>query len=235
MGNFRFKQFVINQERCAMKVGTDGVLLGAWATGGKRVLDIGTGTGLISLMMAQRFADAHVVGIDLDHDACLQAQENVAASAFRSRVEIMLCRLQDFKLDENEEEKKFDSIVSNPPFFVDSLKNPDRQRSLARHTDSLPFHDLFVGVKRLLTAEGVFSAIVPTDVLDKFSSEACMAGFYMIRQCDVKTVEKKVPKRSLVAFSRHRKGNFEKCVECIKDNVGDKTPWYIKLTEDFYL
>ena len=96
MGNFRFKQFEIEQDRCAMKVGTDGVLLGAWAQGGRRILDIGSGTGLISLMMAQRFPEAEVVGIDMDADACGQARENVMASPFRDRVEIECCRLQDF-------------------------------------------------------------------------------------------------------------------------------------------
>lgn len=133
MGNFRFKQFEIEQDRCAMKVGTDGVLLGAWAQGGKRILDIGSGTGLISLMMAQRFPEAEVVGIDMDADACGQARENVMASPFRDRVEIECCRLQDFggtseaaeALETAEDLKSagvFDAIVSNPPFFVDSLK-----------------------------------------------------------------------------------------------------------------
>lgn len=169
MGNFRFKQFEIEQDRCAMKVGTDGVLLGAWAQGGRRILDIGSGTGLISLMMAQRFPEAEVVGIDMDADACGQARENVMASPFRDRVEIECCRLQDFggagvsktaeALETAEGLKAdgvFDAIVSNPPFFVDSLKNPDSKRTMARHTDSLPFRDLFAGVKRLLSDE-VFS------------------------------------------------------------------------------
>lgn len=141
MGNFRFKQFEIEQDRCAMKVGTDGVLLGAWAQGGRRILDIGSGTGLISLMMAQRFPEAEVVGIDMDADACGQARENVMASPFRDRVEIECCRLQDFggagvsKTAETLETAEaletaeglkaagvFDAIVSNPPFFVGSLK-----------------------------------------------------------------------------------------------------------------
>lgn len=133
MGNFRFKQFEIEQDRCAMKVGTDGVLLGAWAQGGRRILDIGSGTGLISLMMAQRFPEAEVVGIDMDADACGQARENVMASPFRDRVEIECCRLQDFGGASEAAEASgttevlkaagvFDAIVSNPPFFVDSLK-----------------------------------------------------------------------------------------------------------------
>lgn len=180
-----------------MKVGTDGVLLGAWAQGGRRILDIGSGTGLISLMMAQRFPEAEVVGIDMDADACGQARENVMASPFRDRVEIECCRLQDFggtseaaeALETAEDLKSagvFDAIVSNPPFFVDSLKNPDSKRTMARHTDSLPFRDLFAGVKRLLSDDGIFSAIVPVEVVEQFVAESCILGFYLIRKCGVK-------------------------------------------------
>ena len=220
MGNFRFKQFEIEQDRCAMKVGTDGVLLGAWAQGGRRVLDIGSGTGLISLMMAQRFPEAEVVGIDMDADACGQARENVMASPFRDRVEIECCRLQDFGgTSEAAEDLKsagvFDAIVSNPcllytsPFFVDSLKNPDSKRTMARHTDSLPFRDLFAGVKRLLSDDGIFSAIVPVEVVEQFVAESCILGFYLIRKCGVKTVERKQPKRFILSFAKHRISPYE--------------------------
>ena len=179
MAGFKFKQFEIHQDRCAMKVGTDGVLLGAWAPGGKRILDIGSGTGLISLMMAQRCQEAQVIGVDLDAEACDEARENVAASPFADRVSIACCRLQDY-----ESAEKVDAIVSNPPFFLNSLKNPDSKRSMARHADSLPFRDLFLGVKRLLSEEGVFSVIVPSEVLDAFTSEAYLLGFCLVRQCD---------------------------------------------------
>ena len=230
MGNFRFKQFEIEQDRCAMKVGTDGVLLGAWAQGGRRILDIGSGTGLISLMMAQRFPEAEVVGIDMDADACGQAKENVMASPFRDRVEIECCRLQDFGADGT-----FDAIVSNPPFFVDSLKNPDSKRAMARHTDSLPFRDLFAGVKRLLSDDGVFSAIVPTEVVEQFVAESCMLGFYLIRKCGVKMVERKQPKRFMLSFAKHRISPYEEHVETMMDSQGNRSEWYRKITEEFYL
>lgn len=230
MGNFRFKQFEIEQDRCAMKVGTDGVLLGAWAQGGCRILDIGSGTGLISLMMAQRFPEAEVVGIDMDADACGQARENVMASPFRDRVEIECCRLQDFGAT-----GVFDAIVSNPPFFVDSLKNPDSKRTMARHTDSLPFRDLFAGVKRLLSYEGVFSAIVPAEVVEQFVAESCMLGFYLIRKCGVKTVERKLPKRFMLSFAKHRISPYEEHVETMMDSQGNRSEWYRKITEEFYL
>lgn len=229
MSSFRFKQFEIQQDRCAMKVGTDGVLLGAWAAGGKRVLDIGSGTGLISLMMAQRFPDAQVVGIDMDEDACVQARENVLASPFADRVEIVNARLQDY------EAGTFDSIVSNPPFFVGSLKNPDSKRAMARHADTLPFRELFLGVKRLLSDDGVFSAIVPKGVVDSFTAEACMLGFYLVRQCAVKTVERKAPKRYLLAFAWHRRGGMICSEETMMDESGGRSEWYAKLTQDFYL
>lgn len=261
MGNFRFKQFEIEQDRCAMKVGTDGVLLGAWAQGGRRILDIGSGTGLISLMMAQRFPEAEVVGIDMDADACGQARENVMASPFRDRVEIECCRLQDFggagvsktaealeaaealKVDGGASETAgglkaagvFDAIVSNPPFFVDSLKNPDSKRTMARHTDSLPFRDLFAGVKRLLSDDGIFSAIVPVEVVEQFVAESCILGFYLIRKCGVKTVERKQPKRFMLSFAKHRISPYEECVETMMDSQGNRSEWYRKITEEFYL
>ena len=230
MGNFRFKQFEIEQDRCAMKVGTDGVLLGAWAQGGRRILDIGSGTGLISLMMAQRFPEAEVVGIDMDADACGQARENVMASPFRDRVEIECCRLQDFGAS-----GVFDAIVSNPPFFVDSLKNPDSKRAMARHTDSLPFRDLFAGVKRLLSDDGVFSAIVPVEVVEQFVAESCILGFYLIKKCGVKTVERKLPKRFMLSFAKHRISPYEEHVETMMDSHGNRSEWYRKITEEFYL
>lgn len=261
MGNFRFKQFEIEQDRCAMKVGTDGVLLGAWAQGGRRILDIGSGTGLISLMMAQRFPEAEVVGIDMDADACGQARENVIASPFRDRVKIECCRLQDFggagvsktaealeaaealKVDGGASETAgglkaagvFDAIVSNPPFFVDSLKNPDSKRTMARHTDSLPFRDLFAGVKRLLSDDGIFSAIVPVEVVEQFVAESCILGFYLIRKCGVKTVERKQPKRFMLSFAKHRISPYEEHVETMMDSHGNRSEWYRKITEEFYL
>ena len=230
MAGFKFKHFEIHQDRCAMKVGTDGVLLGAWALGGKRILDIGSGTGLISLMMAQRYPEAQVVGIDLDAEACAEARENVAASPFADRVNIVDCRLQDY-----ESVEKFDAIVSNPPFFLNSLKNPDSKRSMARHADSLPFRELFRGVKLLLSDDGVFSAIVPVGVLEAFASEGYMHGFYLLRQCGIKTVERKQPKRYLLTFAKHRSMEMDDMVETMMDSEGNSSEWYAKITEEFYV
>ena len=247
MAGFTFKQFEIQQDRCAMKVGTDGVLLGAWAEGGQRILDIGSGTGLISLMMAQRFPEAQVWGIDIDPDACMQARENVAASPFADRVGISCCALQNLSEEhlvrgseelmemKEGEGNLFDAIVSNPPIIVNRLKNPDSKRAMARHSYRLPFPVLMKGVRRWLSDEGVFSAIVPADVLESFVSEAYCSGLSLVRQCGVKTVERKQPKRYLVAFSKRRAGMMDKCTEIMTDSEGNRSEWYAKITEKFYL
>ena len=137
---FTFKQFHIDHSRCAMKVGTDGTLIGAWFSAdcnNSRILDIGTGTGLIAIMAAQRFSGAQVVGIDIDSDCIEQANENVAASPWCDRISIIHSALQEFTSSEG-----FDAIVSNPPYFVDSLLSPDEKRSTARHANTLSFNDL---------------------------------------------------------------------------------------------
>ena len=137
---FNFRQFTVRQERCAMKVGTDGTLLGAWAHGGSSILDIGVGTGLIALMMAQRFPESHIGGIDIDHEAVEQALENVKASPFRN-IDVVEADAKSYG------GSSFDAIVCNPPYFADSLQSPDMQRTIARHTVSLSFRDLCVSVR----------------------------------------------------------------------------------------
>ena len=228
--DFQFKYFGIMQDKCGMKVGTDGVLLGAWALGGGKMLDIGTGTGLVALMMAQRFPQSVVDAIDIDEEACWQAMENVAASPFAERIYVRHSSLQDFHSSQ-----PYDAIVSNPPFFVDSLKNPDSKRSLARHTDTLSFADLFAGAKRLLTEHGSLSIVVPTDVFGRIEEEACYKGFMLVRKCMVKTVERKAPKRILLTFSRCRDGNLEESTEVLQSQDGARSEWYARITEDFYV
>ena len=229
MTSFRFKRFEVKQDRSAMKVGTDGVLLGAWAEGGRRILDVGSGTGLIALMMAQRFPDAVVDGIDIDCDACEEARENALTSPFADRIGILNSRLQDYQAP------LYDAIVSNPPFFVGSLKNPDEKRSMARHTDSLPFNDWFDGARRLLKADGVFSVIVPQEVKEDVVSEGYVVGFRLVRQCAVKTVERKSPKRYLLAFSKGGERTLVSEEGILNAADGQRSEWYSKLTKDFYL
>lgn len=219
---FKFKQFTVWQSQCAMKVGTDGTLLGAWANGGSRILDIGTGTGLIALMMAQRFADAYVTGIDIDEKAVEQARSNVAASPFGQRVIIEECDVEMVK-------GVYDCIVSNPPFFSDSLKCPDESRTMARHTDTLPYDKLIHHICRLLSDDGEASLIIPFDCLSRLESEAVLHGLFKTRECAVRTTPTKQPRRYLLAFRKHPASLFEKT----ELTIGSET--YLKLTKEFYL
>lgn len=231
--SFTFQKFTIHQDRCAMKVGTDGVLLGAWAHGGKRILDIGTGTGLVAIMMAQRFADAHVTAVEIDHNAALQACNNANCSPFASRIGIVETSIQNFEVHGTQ---LFDSIVSNPPFFTDSLKNPDSQRATARHADTLPYRDLFKAVKRLLAEDGEFSAIIPSNCLTSFIAEAYLAHLVPIRRLVIRTTPRKQPKRLLVSFGHtSSESNTTNEEQCLMNPDGSRSDWYINLTSDFYL
>ena len=221
---FRFKQFSIHQDRCAMKVGTDGVLLGAWAQGGQRILDIGTGTGLIALMMAQRYPEAEVTGIDIDQEAVQQAQENIVQSPFKDRVEAVHSSLQDY----TSLASSFNSIVSNPPFFVDSLPAPDRQRTIARHTNTLTYRDLMQSAYQLLSDEGELSLIIPFDYRRRLDDEAIIMGFFPCRVCAVRTTDSKPPRRYLLAYRKHP-------CPCQQESLTIGTDSYRILTQPFYL
>lgn len=231
MGNsFQFKKFTVSQDRCAMKVGTDGVLLGAWARGGRRVLDIGTGTGLIALMMAQRFPQAEIDAIEIDHDATVQAAENVACSPFADRIKITETALQTFKPATH-----YNIIVTNPPFFAHSLLSLSKSRSMARQTDSLPFSAIFSFATEYLAPDGELSAVIPSDYLDEFSQEAFLRGMFLSRQYNVRTVEHKLAKRCLVAFSLSRPASFDQREVVLLADNNKRSSWYAELTQDFYI
>ena len=231
--SFQFKQFTINQERCAMKVGTDGTLLGAWANAPERpcrILDIGTGTGLLALMMAQRYPEASVVGIDIDKDAALQAQENVDASPFSDRITII--HGDATKIEDKEE---FDAIVCNPPYFVDSLICPKDQRTLARHTISLTYEQLMGTAYKLLKNDGVFSIVVPTENNDDIESAAAFAGFLISRICMIKTTPNKLPKRQLIELRKTRPEDLDFKEVILEEVHNQRSEWYYELTKEFYL
>ena len=227
---FKFKKFTVFQDGCAMKVGTDGTLLGAWAEGGKHILDIGTGTGLIALMMAQRFPDANIIGVDIDESSCTQAGRNVRNSIFAERIKIVQSAIQGFLPDE-----KFDSVVCNPPFFVDSLNCPDEKRNIARHNSALSFRDLFVAVDRLLDDSGCFSVVLPTESFSLFDETAIEHGFRRVKYVAVKTVPRKPARRCLVAYSKNFSIDLQNCEESIEDGSHNRSQWYSELTKDFYL
>lgn len=233
---FRFKKFVIEQELCAMKVGTDGVLLGAWATGGSSVLDVGTGTGIIALMMAQRCPQARVTALDIDKGAARQALQNVAQSPFADRIEVLQKSVQEFDganetnraNGTNRSNGTYDAIVSNPPFFIDSLNAPDRQRNIARHAETLTYGQLMQAAWRLLADEGELSVVVPFDYRQRMEDEATFVGFFPSRVCAVRTSARKPAKRFLLAFRKHP------CpCERTEMTLGDEA--YTLLTQEFYL
>lgn len=218
---FQFKQFTIRQELCTMKVGTDGVLLGAWAKGGQRILDAGTGTGVIALMMAQRYPESRLTAIDIDEGAVRQAQQNVMQSLFAKQI----CVLQE-TLQEHQGE--YDAIVSNPPFFIDSMAAPDEQRNMARHTATLTYAELMQAAYRLLSDDGELSVVVPFDYRQRMEDEAIFVGFFSSRVCAVKTTERKPAKRYLLAFRKHP-------CPCEKEQLTIGSEAYRQLTGDFYL
>ena len=231
---FDFKQFSIRQDLCGMKVGTDGVLLGAWASGGQNILDIGTGTGLIALMMAQRYPTAYITALDIESKACLQAQINTDLSPFSSRIEVIQDSIQHFSTA-YQGLKSYDCIVSNPPFFVNSLKSKGNERTLARHTDSLSYSELFRSVSLLLSENGMFSTIIPADYVEQFISEGYIFGLFLTRRCFIRTVESKPFKRCLLAFEKQKPSQIETLEVCMQTSKGAKTQWYTMLTGDFYI
>lgn len=216
-----------------MKVGTDGVLLGAWAgvrPSDRRMLDIGTGTGLIALMLAQRAPEASVIGVDIDDVG--QARENADASPWGDRVAFERCAVQEFSTPE-----LFDLIVSNPPFFVDSLTCPDEGRTAARHAVHLPFDELRDAVLRLLAPAGRFAVILPTPEAARFLT-ACAGRLALTRRTDVRTTPRHPAKRALMEFSRADAAATAPETSELVVGTGEHecyTPEYRALTRDFYL
>lgn len=216
-----------------MKVGTDGVLLGAWVgvrPSDRRMLDIGTGTGLIALMLAQRAPEASVTGVDIDDVA--QARENADASPWAGRVFFERCPVQEFRAPE-----PFDLIVSNPPFFVDSLTCPDEGRTAARHAVHLPFDELRDAVLRLMAPAGRFAVVLPTAEAERFLA-VCAGRLALTRRTDVRTTPRHPAKRALLEFSRAGAADASPEISELTVGTGEHecyTPEYRALTRDFYL
>lgn len=228
---FTFKQFHIEQDQCAMKVGTDGVLLGSWANGGEHILDIGTGTGLLALMMAQRFEKSLIDAIEIEENAYQQAAQNVAKSVFKDKINIIHSSLQNFaKSNINQ----YDSIVCNPPYFVNSLKNNKKSKTIARHNDTLPFNELISLAYKLLKTEGTLSLVLPVNIFPLIETEAVIYGFFLNRKISIKTTEKKQPKRVLVEYKKEPT-QIETSTEHLLNQNGEKSIWYQQLTNIFYI
>lgn len=234
--SFTFKQFHITDDHTAMKVGTDGVLLGAWAKGGLKILDIGTGTGLIALMMAQRFPSAQIDAIEIDKGALEDARFNVSQSPFNNRINIINSPLQDYKpCNETQEEGIYDAIVCNPPYFINSLKNPLQQRTTARHTDSLSHQELIYHSKRLLKPNGSLSIIIPSNNKDILEAEAIFNGLPILKITNIKTKSSKPAKRCLIEFGKDATTECKIEEQVLNDDMGARTMWYKNLTQAFYI
>ena len=244
---FRFKQFTVWHDRCAMKVGTDGVLLGAWAGPGRpggmsggspqTVLDIGTGSGLVALMLAQRFPEAQVTGIDSDAEAAAQARENFTGSPWQQRLRAAHISLQEFCRGTAAAAvtRRFDMIVSNPPFYDTTLTSPDPLRTAARHTGGLTHEELLLLSAGLLSDTGVFSLIVPSESEKSILRLADRSRLHLHRLTRVYSKPSSRPRRILASFGRQQLPQPLEDSLTLTDTDGTRSPEHIRLTRDFYL
>lgn len=229
--SFQFKQFSIVQDKCAMKVGTDSVLLASWCKIRKgKVLDIGSGTGVMSLMLAQRDKSIYVDAIDINKAAYLQTKENIAHSPWSSRVKAYHSSLQHFNTD-----KTFQVIITNPPYFSNAFKSPEQDRNEARHNDALSWEDLLVGVKKHLSTEGLFVVVLPSQAHESFIALAQKKGLFLARKCLVFPNPLKKAKRVLMEFKQQETSVVYEELTIEKEERHHYTEEYVNLTKDFYL
>lgn len=229
--SFVFKQFSISQEQTAMKVGTDGVLLGAWSTIKEgNILDIGTGTGLIALMLAQRTKTGLIDAVEIEQEAYQQAKANITNNSWSGRITVHHSSIQNYHPN-----KKYDVIISNPPFFIDSTKAQKNERNTARHTDKLSFLNLIDSVKKLLNPTGFFSLILPITVSNQLIDLAKKENLYLNRTCVVNPNPSKPAKRVLLEFSFIQKQLITEELTIETETRHQYTKDYISLTQDFYL
>lgn len=235
MSKFQFKQFNIEQDRTAMKIGTDGVLLGTWApieNNPFSILDIGTGTGIIALMLAQRSEAQQIDGLEIDEEAYEQATDNFENSPWNDRLFCFHAGLDEFV---EEPEDEYDLIVSNPPFYSEDYKSDNEKRDLARFQDAMPFEDLIEAADLLLSENGIFAVIIPFKEEEDFIALAKDFELFPVKITRVKGTPTTAIKRSLLAFSRNEISNLTVDELIIETTRHIYTPEYIALTKDFYL
>ena len=232
---FEFKKFRIKQNKCAMKVGTDAVLLGSWVSveGCKRVLDIGTGTGIIALMLAQK-TSAHITALEIDQASFEQASDNVNESNYKGQISVINKAFQDYWIADKE---KFDLIVSNPPYFIDSLKSNDTNRSTARHADVLPFNELIEGVNGILSPTGKLCLILPKKEAEYFCKLAEQKNLYLSKLLRVRnSPDKEEDKRHIMQFSFGKHHFTEEILYIRTTSIPQEySPEYKHLTMDYYM
>ncbi len=239
--SFRFKQFFVEDSKCAMKVGTDGVLIGCWPLAIShrlihRVLDVGTGSGLVALMLAQRCTEAHIDAIDIEEAAVAQAKENFIHSPWHDRLDAFVSPIQDWQGG------PYELIVSNPPYFQNSLKNPDKGRQTARHTDTLSYSELLQHSARLLTENGLLALILPAESEAGVREMAKQYSLYCTHVTRVYSKESKPARRVLLLFEKTEKFSILNSQFSIlhdtlilEDDKGGRSRDYQELTKDFYL
>ncbi|MCQ2608599.1 MAG: methyltransferase [Bacteroidales bacterium] len=230
--SFQFKQFTIEQEHAALKLGTDAVLLGAITSfeNPTNILDIGTGTGILALMMAQKY-NCHITAIDIDEGAVTDATYNCNNSAWKDRISVQLCSLQEFAKEQNH---TFDGIICNPPFFTNCLKNSNESKTNARHTTQLSSQDLFLNAKKILSPTGAISIIIPQSERLTFAAYAQEVGLYLTYECSIYPFsDSKEPNRCVLTYSQIW-NNYKKEHIHIREDKTTYTHEYKELTTDFY-
>ncbi len=229
---FRFKQFIVEDDRSTMRIGTDAILLGAWTDPGpaKSILEIGTGCGVISLMLAQK-SDARIDAIDIDEESVKQAESNFLLSPWNERLHPLKVSLQDII---STSDQKYDLVITNPPFFIDSLPSPDARKNRARHTTNLSQQELLAGIKHLLCDDGIFLVILPAEESRKFTQLVESAGLFIQKQMKVRPKDGKPVNRILSGFGFQpgTKPYPEELIIRNEDNTFTKE--YIAFTNAYY-
>ena len=230
---FRFKQFNISDEHSAMKIGTDAVLLGAWAdvSEKKNILDIGTGSGVIALMLAQR-SDANITALDIHKGSVEDAKKNFRNSKWADRLKVVRSSFQEYSQVGS---TKYDLIVSNPPFFTNSLKSPNQLKNISKHNDLLPYKELIEGIKKLLDKNGIFCFIVPANEENNITQLSAEKGFHVKRKLTVYPKPSKVASRIILEFTASKAEEVTNENLIIRNNDNSYTSDYKKLTKRFYI
>lgn len=229
---FRFKQFSVDDDLCGQQVGTDSILLGSWATAPNvsGILDIGTGCGLLALMLAQRFSNAAITAIEIDQTACEQARQNFQASPWANRLTAQHTDARAFT-----SAKSFDLIVCNPPYFEASIKPSDESRTIARHNDQLTFAELTKTAATLLRQRGQFSVILPFDRASEFTDIAAKHQLHIVRRCDVRPTPSSEPKRSLLAYALQKPEADDFAELLLEETRHQYAAGYVGLAKEFLL